>query len=946
MSVDDPRENDRLLNERFLELFLEQTPVAAAMFDREMRYLAASGRWLDEHGWGAAGRGRGRHEHFPQTSERLGETLRRALGGEALKLEEDRFERADGAVRWLRWEARPWREAGGAIGGIIVFADDVTERRRAEDALREKEQQLSADLDAMTRLQRIGTLFVHDRNLEPILGEIVDAAMAISAADFGNIQIVNASAELLIVAQRGFPDWWVDFWNSPQNRGCCAVARERNERVIVEDVENSPIFAGGPGLKTLRKVGVRAVQSTPLVSRSGKLLGIFSTHYRARRRPCERALRHLDLLARQAADIIERAQIEDALEQSRQDFVRAQQVGQIGWWRLDTTRGVLTGSDETHRMFGVPKGTPLSYQSFLAAVHPDDREFVREQWTAALMGEPYDIEHRIVVDGQVRWIREKAYLEYDGSGGLLGGFGITQDISEQKRAQQKTFEAQRRLQAIMHAVPVGISYSDDASCQRITGNSAVLSQFEIGPTDNISASAADAEAAGRKVRFFHDGREIADYELPLQRAVAEAREIPPMELEVLLASGRRWFTAASGAPIIGEQGEILGGVAVTVDVTERRNAEEALRENDRRKDEFIATLSHELRNPLAPIRNAIFLLRKLDGGSLGERSRSLIAMVERQVNHLIRLVDDLLEASRISTGKIKLMKQPVDLADVIRHAIETCEPLISDGRHELSLSLSGELIVDGDSMRLTQVFANVLNNSAKYTPAGGKIEVSTMRSEDDAVVCVRDNGAGISRDMLPRIFELFVQSSQPAGAERSGIGVGLAIARRLVEMHGGHIEGHSEGVDCGSEFVVRLPLVAGSPDEKQERTPASVATAGRVLIVDDIPEVADSLVMLLETLGADVRAVHDGEAALAAVVEFRPQLALVDIGMPKMDGYETARRIRLLPEGRDLVLAALSGWGREEDRRRALAAGFNHHFLKPIDIEALEKLLNSGAVGG
>jgi signal transduction histidine kinase/ActR/RegA family two-component response regulator len=418
-----------------------------------------------------------------------------------------------------------------------------------------------------------------------------------------------------------------------------------------------------------------------------------------------------------------------------------------------------------------------------------------------------------------------------------------------------------------------------------------------------------------------------------------------------LPSGRRWFTEASAAPILGEQGEIIGGVAVTVDITERRRIEQALRENDRRKDEFLATLAHELRNPLAPIRNAVYLLQKLDGDDpvAKDRGRSLVTMMEKQVAHLIRLVDDLLEVSRITSGKIELRKQHVDLAAVIHQAIQTSEPLINAGRHKMSVSLSSKpLIVDGDLVRLTQVFANLLNNAAKYTLPEGHIEISTKRDGDEAVVSVRDSGIGISADTLPRVFDLFTQSSRALSHAQGGMGVGLALARSLVEMHGGRVEGRSGGIGHGSEFVVRLPLTITSSRGEEtgsEATVSSTAGSHRVLVVDDDRDVADTLVMLLQSMGADVRVAYGGAAALPAVAEFKPHFAFVDIGMPVMDGYETVRRIRMLPEGKDIVLAALSGWGRDEDRRRATEAGFDHHFVKPIDIDALENLLGSAPVG-
>ena len=317
-------------------------------------------------------------------------------------------------------------------------------------------------------------------------------------------------------------------------------------------------------------------------------------------------------------------------------------------------------------------------------------------------------------------------------------------------------------------------------------------------------------------------------------------------------------------------------------------------------------------------------------------------LMERQIDHLVRLVDDLLEVSRISRGKIELLKERVDLASVIDHAVEMNGDLIEASGLELCVALPIEpLLLEADAVRLTQVFANLLNNAAKYTENGGSIWLKAERSGEEVIVSVRDNGMGISAEMLPRVFDLFTQSGRALDRAQGGLGIGLALSRSLVHLHGGQIEARSEGPGRGSEFTVRLPLGEAPSSHAESEVSTALATTlpRRILVVDDDRDVADSLVMLLQLMGADVRVVYSGEAALAAVVEFKPHLALVDIGMPSMDGYETARRIRKLPEGQNLVLLALSGWGRDDDRRRSTEAGFDHHFVKPIKIEALESLL-------
>jgi CheY-like chemotaxis protein len=303
-----------------------------------------------------------------------------------------------------------------------------------------------------------------------------------------------------------------------------------------------------------------------------------------------------------------------------------------------------------------------------------------------------------------------------------------------------------------------------------------------------------------------------------------------------------------------------------------------------------------------------------------------------------------MDVSRITRGKITLRKQPIELGTALRGAMELSRQAIEAAHHELTLELpSSPLIVEGDAVRLAQVFADLLNNAAKYTADGGRIQVVVGREDDVAVISVRDNGSGISREMLPHVFELFVQDRQPANRAPSGLGIGLTLARRLVEMHAGSVVAHSEGPGCGSEFVVRLPLAAAlTAGKENERVARGTRLADRrILVVDDNRDAASSLGTLLEALGADVRVVCDGQEALAALDTFRPSVIVLDIGMPGMDGHEVARRVRQRPGGGNTTLIALTGWGQEEDRRRSQAAGFDHHLVKPADIGALQALLAS-----
>jgi PAS domain S-box-containing protein len=390
-----------------------------------------------------------------------------------------------------------------------------------------------------------------------------------------------------------------------------------------------------------------------------------------------------------------------------------------------------------------------------------------------------------------------------------------------------------------------------------------------------------------------------------------------------------------------------GGVAVYFsDVSERVRATRALersaqelRDADRRKDEFLATLAHELRNPLAPIRNGLQLLRLAQPGSeVAEQAR---AMMERQTKHLVRLVDDLLEVSRITTGKLELRKEPVELAAVLGSAVETSRPLIEAGGHTLSLDLPPEVItVEGDPVRLAQVMANLLNNAAKYTQRNGRIELAVRRDDAEVEIRVCDDGVGIEPAMLAKVFELFTQAGNAPTQSQGGLGIGLTLARTLVELHGGRIDAHSAGAGKGSEFVVRLPVLFTRPTvEKTIAERPGNAVRRRVLVVDDNVDAAESLGMLLRAMGHEAEVAHDGAAAIERARAMRPDLLLLDISMPGLDGLAVASRLRADPGMQGVRIVAITGRGHEDDRRRCREAGFDEHVVKPVAPEKLRDLL-------
>ena len=402
----------------------------------------------------------------------------------------------------------------------------------------------------------------------------------------------------------------------------------------------------------------------------------------------------------------------------------------------------------------------------------------------------------------------------------------------------------------------------------------------------------------------------------------------PMRVSTLLSAAQTAVRART------RQYQIRGHLA------ERLRNEQALRSADRRKDEFLATLGHELRNPLAPILNSLEIL-KLSGDASEGGAAQACAVMERQVSHLNRLVDDLLEVSRITRGVIEVKKEAQDLTAIVRGAIDTSRPILDGMRHELRFLIPNEpVFVAGDGVRLTQVFANLLNNAAKYTNHGGHITVAIDRDQDQAVVTVSDDGIGIAPNLLSSVFDMFMQVDRSTRRAQGGLGIGLTLVKSLVGMHGGRVEARSNGPGLGSEFVVRLPMIQAAAAAPEMARRAQAMPSRRILVVDDSRDGGESLSVLLRVLGADVSLVHSGRAALQAVESFRPDVVVLDIGMPGMDGYEVARRIRANAANRGILLIALTGWGQEEDRQRSAAAGFNHHLVKPADIDELRQLLS------
>lgn len=509
------------------------------------------------------------------------------------------------------------------------------------------------------------------------------------------------------------------------------------------------------------------------------------------------------------------------------------------------------------------------------------------------------------------------------SGRVVGASKIVRDITDRKRAEQTLRESEERFrnladniaQLAWMADPSGWIFWYNKRWFDFTGS--CLSEMEGWGWQTVHHPDY-VEAVKEKFRRHIEAGEVWEDTFPLRGKDGTYR----------------WFLSRA-IPIRDEKGNVLRWFGTNTDITERMEMEEALKEADRRKDEFLAMLGHELRNPLTPIRSGLDLLTTENG-----TQREIVELMQRQVEHLARLVDDLLDVSRIMRGRVELRKEPVELSRIVRQAVESVQPSVDAHDQQLSLSLPDRAVwLDADRVRLVQICENLLHNASKYTRREGRIELIARCAGDEAVISVRDNGIGIEPELLPKVFDLFTQSSRSLDRAQGGLGIGLTLVRNLVEMHGGTVSAHSDGSERGSTFTVRLPVRAAAHRESSREPAPAGSTSRRILVVDDNQSAVRMLSLLLTRRGAHtIGAAYDGPAALAQVREFRPEIVLLDIGLPGMSGYEVARRIRANPQYDGILLVALTGYGQEQDRRASKEAGFDEHLVKPPAWDQLQRL--------
>ena len=564
-----------------------------------------------------------------------------------------------------------------------------------------------------------------------------------------------------------------------------------------------------------------------------------------------------------------------------------------------------------------PDGTPLPHEECAMALALKEGRAVRGEETIAERP-----------DGKRIWFMPYPTPLRDAEGRLVGAINMLLDITERKHGEQAA--------ALLSAI---VDFSEDAIISKDLNG--IITSWNKGAVRLFGYSAE--ETIGQSITMLIPANR-RDEESEILNRLRRGQRVEHFDTIRIRKDRSLVQISLTISPVKDSGGRIVGASKIARDITARKEMEAALKEADRRKDEFLATLAHELRNPLAPIRNAVQILKAK--GPPDPELKWGREVIDRQVQVMARLLEDLLDVSRISRNRLELRKERVELVTVVEAALETSRPVIEAGGHALTVTLPPEPIhLEADPLRLAQVLANLLNNAAKYTEEGGRIRLSAERQGSDVIVSVKDNGIGIIAEMLPRIFDIFAQSPRALLRSPGGLGIGLSLVKGLVELHGGNIEARSGGANRGSEFVVRLPVgvatplpAAAPPKEDGEPKPA---TKCRILIVDDNPDSADSLAMLLQIKGYEVGTAYDGEQAVEAAGTLRPDVVLLDIGMPKLNGYDACWRIRQQPWGQGMFLIALTGWGQEEDRRRTEEAGFNQHMVKPVDPAALMKLLAS-----
>ncbi len=867
--------------------------------------------------------------------------LMRLRRGERVKHFETVRVAKDGRRLDISLTISPLRDRYGEIIGAAKVARDITERKRSEAALRESEgrHRFLAALAAATQPLR-----------DP--DEVLHVAARLLAEHLGVDRCAYAEIEdesIFVITgdhTAGVPSI-VGRWPVASFGAECARLMLENEPYIVEDVDADPRI-GAADLPAYRATTIAAVICVPL-HKGGKFAAAMGVHSKVARKWTPAEVQLVRTVVGQCWESLERLRMTRSLRASEARY-RAIVEATPDCVKLVAADGTLLQINPAGlAMIEADEQQALGH-SIYSVIAEEHRQRFREFNQRVCSGEKGQLQFELIGHRGTRRHMESAAVPLPASEGGFNHLAVTRDITERVAAERSLRESEERYRRA--AAEAGRAAEANAKFRAFfaqgTNFAGVLALdgavVEANRLCLDGCGFTREEVIGRPFWACGWWNRSADLMERVRAACmkAAAGQLFRTETNYFVSSGAERIVDLVLAPVTDETGRVLFVAATGSDITDRRQLEDSLRAADRKKDDFIALLAHELRNPLAPIRNGLQVLRL--AGANREASERVQAMMDRQLSHMVRLIDDLLDVSRINRNKMELRRSRVALVDVVSSAVETARPLIDEKGHELVLALPpGPVYLDADLTRLAQVFSNLLTNSAKYTPRGGRIWLAVEARGAEVEVAVRDTGIGIPVESLASIFDMFAQLDRPLERATDGLGIGLALVKGLTEMHGGSVKAHSGGPGQGSTFTVNLPILPALAEATDpaatSRGPEAAGPRRRILVVDDNRDGAETLAMMLRLLNNEVRTAHDGIEAVEEADAFRPHVILMDLGMPRLNGYDATRRIRERPWGRSMTILALTGWGQEGDRARSQAAGCDAHLVKPVNMAELERLL-------